>query len=161
MMESPLAQGVAQRLAGGPAAVGAQVPTPEAAEPEIPINQPVSLPDGRVVVRKADGRIMEIRSKPKGHQPSGETAPAIADEDLMTAIQFMESSLDGDTEPEAFVRTARNLMPSLTNGPIVELLRAQGIDALLARVAKLKPGSRLLTQHGKNWLRKVGEVLLS
>jgi len=72
----------------------------------------------------------------------------------------MESALANDADPVNFARTARNLAPSLTSGPIQELLRTQGVDTFLNRVAKLNPGSSLLSQHGKNWTRKVAAVLL-
>ena len=158
IMGSPLLEGIATRVAGGGMGMGAPQPQQEE-EPELPINQPVEMPDGRILIRKADGTIMQIRKKEKPAAPTGEGVD-ISDEDISIAMHFMESSLSNDADPVEFGRAARNLAPSLTSGPIQQLLRAQGVDAFLGRVSKLNPYSALLSQHGKNWVRKVVAVLL-
>jgi hypothetical protein len=163
VMGSPLAEGIANRLsASGAMAAGGAIPNPQPqGEPEVPVNQPVHLPDGRVIVRRTNGQVVELRRKPKPPAPTGEDGIVVDDEDISVALQFMENALAGDADPEEFARTARNLVPSLASGPIAELLRAKGVDAFLSRVAKLSPGSPLLQQHGKNWTRKVAAVLLA
>jgi len=162
VMGSPLLEGIASRVAGGPGAMGADMPQQYAQEeePEIPVGRPVQMPDGRVIFRKADGTIMQIRKKEGVPAPTGEPGSDISDEEIGIAMQFMESALAADANPVEFGRTARNLAPSLSSGPIQALLRTQGVDAFLARVAKLNPNSALLSQHGKNWVRKVAAVLL-
>jgi hypothetical protein len=163
VMGSPLLEGIAARVAGGPGAMGAEMPGQQYAqeeEPEIPVGRPVQMPDGRVIFRKADGTIMQIRKKEGVPAPTGEAASSISDEEIGIAMQFMESALAADANPAEFGRTARNLAPSLTSGPIQDLMRTQGVDAFLARVSKLNPNSALLSQHGKNWVRKVAAVLL-
>lgn len=160
VLGSPIMEGIASRVAGGPAAVGADMPHEAEAEAEIPVNRPVQMPDGRIIVRKPDGTILQLRKKeaPPPDPTGGEVQ--ISDGDIETAMNFMQSALSNDADPGTFGRTARNLMPSLTSGPIQELLKTQGVDAFLSRVAKLNPNSALLSQHGKNWTRKVAAVLL-
>jgi hypothetical protein len=164
VMSSPLTEGIAARIAGGvtnEAVMAAAAQPAQTPEPEIPINRPVQLPDGRIIVRRAGGQIIELRRKQAAPPPpTGESAEVVSDEDLAIAAQFMESALIGDTEPADFARAARNLVPSLTSGPLQSLLRTQGVDAFLSRVAKLNPGSTLLSQAGKNWARKVAAALL-
>jgi len=169
VMGSPLAEGVAARLSGGvtnEAVMAAANSRPEAdEEPEIPLNRPVQLPDGRIIVRQADGTILQLRTKrapavPVPDPNADPTEAIVTDEEMTRAIQFMESALAGDTDPGDFARAARNLVPSLTSGPLQELLKTQGVDAFLVRVAKLSPGSSLLSQAGKNWTRKVAAALL-
>ena len=155
---SSLAEGVAARLAGPPPEMAAALPPAGAVAPnEIPFDKPVQLPDGRVVVRRADGTLVEIKTKNKAAAPTREEGVTISDEDVAMAIQFMESALSSDTDPSDFARTARSV---LSSGQIRAYLGAQGVDAFLDRVAKLKPGSPLLHQHGKNWTRKVAAALL-
>lgn len=164
VMGSPIMEGIASRVAGGPAAMGMAMSAQPHAEveedPEIPIGRPVQLPDGRIIVRKADGTILQLRKKEAAPVPTGEPGASVSDEELKIAMNFMESALAADADPVNFARTARNLAPSLTSGPVQELLRTQGVDAFLVRVSKIDPGSALLSQHGKNWARKVAAVLL-
>jgi hypothetical protein len=166
IFNSTLAEGVASRLAGVAASEAMQAaprPQPRTMNPNpgIPVNQPVRLPDGQVVFKRQDGSFRKIQRKQPVLQPTGEepTVP-ISDDEIKMAIQFMETALAGDTDPESFVRTAKNLAPAISSGPIREILETQGVDAFLARVDKLNPGSHLLSQHGKNWTRKVAAILL-
>jgi len=161
VMGSPLLEGIATRVAGGaPAQNPAQEPETETSEePELPLNRPVQLPDGRIIMRKADGSIVQIRKKEAPPAPTG-GAVKVSDKEIEVAVQFMENALLSDTDPVAFARTARNLLPSLASGPLGQLLKVQGVDAFLERVAVLKPGSTLLQQHGKNWTRKVAVAVI-
>lgn len=155
---SSLAEGIAARLAGGPESMGmVQNPSPE---PEMPVNQPVRTPDGRVLVRQEDGRILELRQKARQPQPTGEAVKGPSEDDLAIILPFMEGSLASDTNPEEFVRTARSLAPGAVSGPVKQLIQAQGADAFLELVAQVRPESPLLQQHGKNWTRKVAAILL-
>lgn len=155
---SPLAEGIAARLAGVAPPAGAPDPQQQAVTPEqVPVNVPVHLPDGRIAVRKPDGTLVALQARKKPPGPTGEEGVTISDEDVGMAIQFMEAALASDTDPVDFARTARSV---LTSGAIQAYLAAQGVDAFLARVANLKANSPLLQQHGKNWTRKVAAALL-
>jgi hypothetical protein len=161
VMDSPLISGIATRVAGGPEAAAAATNTAQPqGDIDIPFNQPVQLPDGRIIMRKTSGAIVEIKRKVPAPSPTGGPVE-VSDTDIKVAIQFMETALAGDADPDEFARTARNLAPSLASGPMRDFLKTQGVDALLERVAKLSPGSPLLSQHGKNWTRKVAKALLS
>lgn len=167
VMSSPVAEGIAARLSGASAGEMANAQHQHALqgqqeeEMEIPINRPVQLPDGRVIVRKPDGTILQLRTRAKSPQPTGEEpTETVSDEELLVAVQFMEGAMASDTEPEVFARAAVNLVPSLASGPLREMLKTQGVDVFLERVAKLSPGSSLVSQAGKNWTRKVAAALL-
>lgn len=164
VMGSSLAEGVAARIAGGPEAMGAAVPEAPAVDqdqqPDIPIDRPVQLPDGRVIVRRSDGRIMELRPRQKS-QPTGKPVVLVKEEDIEQILPFMESALASDTDPSEFIRTARSLAPGVVSGPVQDLLKSQGADAFLAFVTKVNPRSPLVSeQRGRNWVRKVAAVLL-
>jgi hypothetical protein len=161
VMGSPLAEGVASRLAGGGAiaAAGAQpqpAPAPAVQDPnDLPINQPIQLPDGSVAVRRPDGRVVTLRPKRKpkpGEVPEIKLDPG----EVQIAIQFMEAALANDTDPEQFAASARNVVPS----DIIGALRLQGVDHFLIKVAKLPETSPLLSMHGKSWARKVAAILV-
>lgn len=154
VMGSPLATGIAARIA-------AATEPPAPPEPTLPVNQPTKLPSGQTVVRLPDNRIVEVRprNRPRPQPPAGEQAPALDPALLKGAVRFMESSLNADRDPQVFVSTARSLA-SDTIGPVTELLRAQGADGFLRAVSEVEPDSVLLQQHGKNWVRKVVAILL-
>jgi hypothetical protein len=166
VMESPLAEGIASRVAGGAAAtaMGAQpgpqgpaaAPPPGAIDPStLPVNQPVPMPDGNVIVRKGDGRIVML--KPKRQPQPGEIPEIKVDPtEVKMAVSIMESACEKDVDPESFALSARTLVPA----EIIRALRVQGVDHFLANVAKLDNNSPLQTMHGKNWVRKVAQVLV-
>jgi hypothetical protein len=158
VMSSSLAEGIAARLAGGPESLG-MIQNPAREEPDMPTNQPIRTPDGRVLVRQADGRIMELRQRVRP-QPTGESVSAPSMEDIASILPFMEGALANDGDPADFVRTARSLAPGAVSGPVKDLIQAQGADAFLDIVAKARPNSPLLQQHGRNWTRKVAAILL-
>ncbi len=157
VLNSSLAEGVATRLAGP--AMAAQ-PQPPQEQQELPINRPVRMPNGKIVVRREDGSVIELRKKSAQPAPTGDEPVFVSDEDIKAAISFLESALTADADPAQFARTARNLMPSLTQGSVRKMLEVQGVDEFFKRVAKLNPTSTLLMQHGKNWVRKVAAALL-
>jgi hypothetical protein len=168
VLNSELAQGIAARVAGGAA------PQPNPAEQQqphvpseaeqlamLPVGKPVTLSDGRVVMRREDNSLVQLRKQanPMPEPTGGDFT--ISDEQLAEVLPLLEGACDADTPPEAFAATARNLAPSLISGPIGKYLRQHGVDALLVRVENLNASSTLVTQHGKNWVRKVVETLLS
>jgi hypothetical protein len=157
----PLVEGVATRIAQGPpGAVAAPAPVTASAMPDLPVGQPMHLPDGRIIIKRPDGEIVEIRRKRKPQpQPVAEgEMPPLDPGEVAMAIQFMEQALQNDTDPTIFAQTARNVVPD----NVLAYLRIKGVDYFLSDVAKLEsnPASPLHTQHGKNWVRKVASVLL-
>lgn len=151
---SSLAEGVAARIASPLTA-----PAPASA-PVAPVQaRTMRLPDGRVVLQEPDGTRYLLRPKQAPHEPTG-AAVDIPPDDLLRAIAFMESALQSDTAPALFVSTAKSLYPELAAGPLVELIRAEGVDAFAARVEELNPDSSLLEIDGRSWLRKVAAELL-
>lgn len=159
VMQSPILEGIGQRIAEGPGGSGGGAPSASSAEDgEMPINHPLRLPDGRVVVKKPDGKIMEIRKRKKTMTTDGGGGQSIEidPEEVKVAVSFMEGAFNNETPPEVFASTARNLIP----GGIMTALKAQGVDAFLSNVAVLEPGSPLGTQAGRNWIRKVADALM-
>lgn len=160
---SPLIEGVATRMAAGSAPPGAMMAPGQAGAPpqpsqeEIPVNQPVQMPDGRIIVRRADGSIVQLSKRQKRPMtPTGEEIPKLDPADVQIAVEFMENAVRNDTDPEQFAATARNLVPT----PILKTLRSLGVDRFLTEVANIGPGSPLATVAGKNWARKVAQSLL-
>jgi len=156
----PLVEGMATRIAGG-AAIGAvpqqPIPQQQAVDPnDLPINQPVPLPDGRLAVRRADGRVVVLRPK-RPAAPGTPPALKLDPTEIQVAVQVMENAVANDMDPAVFATSARNVVPP----DIIQALRSQGVDQFLANVAKLESHSPLLTLHGKEWSRKVAAILTS
>jgi hypothetical protein len=166
VLNSSIAEGIAGRLASGAAPEGPMMPpqaqqamVPNPADPlaHIPVGQPVQLDDGRIIVKKADGSIVQLKQK-QHHTPTGEPLPKLDPVEVTVAVQFMESAYRNDTDPSQFASTARSVVPD----SVLQALRSLGVDRFLEDVAKLDPQSPLRsTVAGKNWARKVAEALLS
>ena len=138
---APALEGIVNRVSAP--AQPQQLP-PQAMPTQPQIRQ---LPDGSF--QTADGRRLQRKKPPEG-------VASLSDSDLQAAIVFFENGLNNNLEPAEFARTAKSIAPQLARGDVREALaKTQGVDALLARVSKLSPDSALLTQHGRNWVRKV------
>lgn len=160
---SPVLEGVASRVAG---MAPPQAPQPQAqAQPQQPgspetwpLDTPIALGDGRVMMRRSDGSIVQLqRRQDAAPQPTGEDA-GIKDEDIRRLIPFLENALAAEREAVVFANSARSMTDTTA---VRKLLGAQGADGLLARIEALKPDSPILTQHGKNWAREVAKHLMS
>lgn len=151
IMSSPLAEGISHRIAEGP---GGPAPTSATTPAEPPINQPFKTPDGRILVRKSDGTIVEIRQKKTAPRVPGELV--LDPSDVSLAVTFMENAITSGTGAKDFAASARNLIPP----SILQALASRGVDDFLGEVANLEPSSPLSTQNGRNWVREVGEILL-
>lgn len=160
VMSSPLAQGIAQRVAegpGGPAAASASS-AKEQFEKDFPVNQPRKLPDGRIVVRKPDGQVVEFKPKPKKSVAvKGGSKITLDPTDLKSAVRFLEGAV-GKTEPAIMAQTVRNVIPPSIQQAFAR--NAEGVDHFLDEVATLEPGSQLSTQAGRTWLREVAKHLM-
>ncbi len=164
VLNSSLAEGIAGRLAAGTIPDGAMTPPPsqEMMAPQdplasVPVGQPVQLPDGRIIVKKADGSIVQLKQR-QHTSPTGEPVPELDPTEVTIAVQFMEGAYRNDTDPAQFASTARSVVPNT----VLQALRSLGVDRFLEDVAKLDPQSPLRsTVAGKNWARKVAEALLS
>lgn len=158
----PLIEGVAARVASpGPAAMAAMQAAgpPQQQDPfaDMPVGQPFKLPDGRTILKRSDGSVVQLRAKvkPSVTAPSGEEIqfdPA----DVAMAVQFMENALAAGTDPKEFADSARMLVPESVRA----VLRTKGVDYFLSDVAKLEGTSPLLQQRGRNWARKVADELI-
>ena len=147
---APAVEGIVNRVSAG-----AQPPPVQLPPQQMPAQPQVRrLPDG--TFETADGRRFQKKPKTK---PDG--LMSVSDADLRNAIVFFENGLNGNVEPVDFARTAKSIVPQFSKGEFREALaQPQGVDALLARVSKLSPDSNLLTQHGRNWVRKVFAAML-
>jgi hypothetical protein len=163
VMGSPLVEGIGARLASG--AVEAAAPpqhmeqaqtVPPEAIAAMEIDTPVKLPDGTIVVKRADGQLQRIRRKPQPPKPTGEDGIELDPDAVRNAVQFLEAACANETDPAQFASSARSLVPV----SILAAIRAQGVDHFLAKVAKIEEGSILNTQHGRNWIKKVATILL-
>lgn len=156
ILNSELAGGIAQRLATGPGAA----PSTATAE-ELPPNQPVRMPDGRVVVRRTDesGRdlgVVELRRKKRSAGGAARKGPPVDPELVKMAVTYMEGAFRAGTTPEIFATSASSRVPD----GVVHSLRARGVDDFLSDVAQLESGSPLYTIAGKLWVRKVAAILV-
>lgn len=135
----------------------AAAPPPPAAPPAPPAPVFQQLPDGRVVARKADGSVHEVRQRQKVKTESGVELPEIPAGDLALAIMYLENSARNDTEPAQFVKGIVGTVP----GNITLAIRELGVDRFLTEVAKVPASSPLrATASGRNWIREVGRLLV-
>jgi hypothetical protein len=155
VVNSSLAQGIAERLANGPGGAPqaqARVPSSPA---EIPENVRFEGADGNMYIRRGN-KIMALRRKTGGPVPTGQVFPPVDPTVVAQAVQFMEGAFRNGTEPEAFAASARSLVPD----SVVNALRAQGVDVFLSNVAQLDASSSLHSIAGKTWARKVVAMLV-
>jgi len=159
ILNSPLAQGIAQRVAEGPgspayaAQAQAQGQAPMTIE-TMPVNQPVRVGD-KVLVKREDGSLNEIQRKKKPTvEVKGGQKVVLNPTELKDMIRFMESAV-GKQEPAVFAASVRNMIPQDIQKAFAA--DAQGVDHFLDEVANLDPASSLSTQAGRTWLREVAK----
>lgn len=137
--QNPIVQGIGARLAN-----------PEAAQPAGPRVRPQ-----RQAPANSQG---EVGSPGPALPPAAPPPPSIngvSAQEVAGAVQYMEGAVASGVAPETFAQSVRNVVPS----GIVESIRANGIDAFIDQFVT-DSGSPLNTQVGRNWLRKVGKVLV-
>jgi hypothetical protein len=143
VMNSPMAQGLAQRISGPP---------------------PGQQPQMRMVPRRLVRQVPHAVQLPPGASPNP-TPPAQAlppappppkvvldPAAVLEAIKFIEVSVQNDVDPTSFAQTIRSMVPS----SIIDSLRVDGIDGILQHIPSNSP---LQSQSGLNFLRKVAKIL--
>lgn len=103
-------------------------------------------------------QVVPARRKPKivtTSEGAQIEVPAIEPDTIKTMLSLLENAFSNRMEPEIVAQSARPHMPVEVMGWVQE----HGIDLFMSKVAKLPGTSPLMSQAGKNWLRKVGEVL--
>ncbi len=161
VMENPEAIG---QLIGGVRQNVAPPPQPQLPPP----GQPFQGPDGKVYVTRPDGKVQRINpgvpAVKRARAAAAKAAIAEKNEgpkppdpaELAIAIEFMESAFGNGTTPEQFAGSVRSMISS----DIIAYIEKVGIDEILNK-ASLSPTSPLRNQAGRNWIRKVAEILLS
>jgi hypothetical protein len=147
IMESPVAQGIASRIAdaGKLAAPGS---------------------DQMVQVRDRHGKVhtlpasyvqqMQARAQAEAGQPAQSGPPRLNPAEVKQAVAFLESAYRNGHPPQTVAATARNLVP----GAILNFLKKKGVDAFLNEAADLDDSSPLATVAGRQWIRSIGQFLL-
>jgi hypothetical protein len=143
LMQSPVAQGVAQRLAGP-----AQVPDERMVSVRRPDGRVAQLPES--YVRQQAAAAAEARKPPK----PGST---LKRHEVQTAISYLEQAYRNGTEPRIVAASARNLVPM----DIQRFIGSKGVDVFLNDVAQLSGDSPLATVLGRQYARKVADFLLN
>lgn len=152
--ENPMVQGLGQRIAEGPPQ---REPSPAAARAQA-IARARAAQAAKEAAGEAAGAGVGTSAPGAGAgSPKKLKAPIKVDPaEARTAVTFLEQALGNGTSPEAFVESAKMLVPRA----IVEAIRVEGIDSFLARVAKVPDGSPLTTIAGRNFVRKVAKLLV-
>lgn len=85
----------------------------------------------------------------------GKPAKPPSPEDVKNAVLFMESCFTGKQDPGNVARTAKTMMSGSTLQHIAHI----GPDRFLEAVSQVKPGSPLVTQLGRTFVRQVAAHL--
>lgn len=149
------------RLAGGnPNAVAEQpqiVATIQPRQQVLPQPQRVRrvrhVETGAVHLEHPDGTKTPMTVR--GPDGAAEAVYAIDPETLKKVVMGLEAACR-TAKPEVFVTGYRSLIPPA----ILQAIRRDGVDGFLTKVAQLDQASPLNTQEGRNWVRKVGKLLL-
>lgn len=131
--ESPIAQAMAARVAGPPPGTG---------------GPPAGVPPAQVQAAMAAAKAKQLAQQ-------NPNAIRIEPADLAIAVKFLEGAVTNGTDPATFVQSARSMIPS----GILQAIKIHGINVFLQNV-KLDDNSNLLTVKGRNFLRKVAELLV-
>lgn len=149
-----------------------QAAVPEAQQMLPPENVPFEAPDGNVYIRRGDqlhqvdpAKLQRQAAKQRARAnraqrqeaPKGPQPPSA--EEIAIAVDFLEASVRNGTDAEKVAQTVRSL--GVVTPELVEYLQAVGVDEFLASQAKLEPGSPLKTQAGRNFTRRVAELLIA
>lgn len=139
---APMASAAAARMQTAPAAP----PTPN---PEEVAKRRAAAKAARAQAQAQSGPLVPTRKK-----PARQSAP-ITQADLSMAISFMEQAVLNGVDPAAFAESARTSVPK----GIIYAIRDQGVDNFLDAI-QLSDGSPLVTQNGRNFMRKTARYLL-
>ena len=148
IMDSPVAQGLAQRLAGS--------------------GQQPAAGEQLVAVRRADGHVVQIPARYVEQQRAQHAAAAqTADQgqptvklnahEVKAALQYLEAAYRNQTDPRIVAASARNIVP----GPILGVIREKGVDLFFSEIARLDDDSPFHTLLGRQYARKIAEYLIN
>ena len=151
IMNSPLAEGVAARLAG---AAGGP-PQEEMVQVRAPDGRIVQVPASYIAQMQAQ-RAAAAAQMEEAEGAQQEAGPQLDDADVARAVQFVEAAYRNGTDAETFARSARHMIPA----GILAYLKQVGVDPFLNNVAKLEDGSPLATVQGRMYVRRVAKFLL-
>jgi hypothetical protein len=101
-----------------------------------------------------------LKAKAREGQPGTEQPqlPQIDPAVVTQVVGYLEGAFTNGTDPEIFARSAK---PNVSDQMLMAIRDVGGVDAFLSKVAKLPASSPLLSsQLGRNWVRKVGKVLV-
>ena len=116
-------------------------------------------PDGNLYKQLPDGNVQLVRRRATAAPPVvavEAAAPNIAPGTIKIAVDYLEAAFRSGQESDQVAASVRTMIPS----EVLGVIRARGVDAFLADVAKIETTSPLATQAGRNWVRKVGKALL-
>lgn len=124
----------------------------------------VTAPNGERFVQ-AGNKVIPAKPKPKVvTTDAGEQIeiPKIEEPTLKLIISQLEAAFGRDEDPNIVAQSAKAMIPP----DILAWIRqhhseqTSGVDLFMQKVAKLPGTSPLATQGGRNWLRKVGAILI-
>lgn len=114
---------------------------------------------------QAGNKLIPAKPKPKVvTTDAGETieVPKIEEPTLKLIISQLEAAFGRDEDPNIVAQSAKAMIPP----DILAWIRqhhteqVSGVDLFMQKVAKVPGTSPLSTQGGRNWLRKVGGILI-
>ena len=162
ILQSPIARSIGDRLANTQPMTPAQQQQAQLQQAiaQMPVGQPMRLPDGRVIIKQPDGSIQQVPTAPRKRKKSARQKRVeklkMTPEDVAKVVNFIETAINNGTPAEGFAASARMMLPSA----VLQALKLKGVDWFLRDVAKLSENSPLTTQHGLNWIRQVGRLLV-
>lgn len=119
--------------------------------------------DGQTYRVGANNQLIPIKRKPQVVQGApGAPAvqvPEIPADQLERIKDMLERAFENGTEPEVVAQTAKAALAGREE-IFTAVRQLGGVDQFLLKVANLPSTSPLLTQAGKNWVRKVSKALV-
>lgn len=99
-----------------------------------------------------------LKKKPKLPTMGQSAAPTpIVIEELATAVNLIEGAINNGQDPQAFASTIQSLVP----GNIIHAIKSVGgFEKFLVDRVQLGVNSPILSQQGRNFIRKVEKILL-
>lgn len=140
VINSQLAQGVAQRISGAQALP----PQPRVAVPRAMVRRP----QPQVPVHAAPQAQAPVQAQPAPSVPKVQLDLPVVTE----AVKYLEIALQNEVDVVSFAQTIRSMVPA----SIIHSLRVDGIDGLMQHVP---PSSPIQTQAGLTFLRNLAKIL--
>jgi hypothetical protein len=165
VMDSPLAKAIAHRVEQAPSQ-----PTPPAQQQVVrrvvrrqpaqqqTVQQPVQQPaqQAQTVSPEAQATMdAALAGQPAPEPKKKPEPPRFTQVEMSIAIQFMENAVNSGQKPEDFAASVQSMVP----GNVVHYIREAGIDEFI-KLAKVPDGSPLMSQGGRNFMRKVAKILV-